>query len=91
MVPAMPSIDEMLMMDPRPASFIGLSDRADAEEHPGQVDVENPLPLGELVVLDETEVHDPGVVDEDVDPPNSAIAVATALSQSSGWVTSRCT
>ena len=54
------------MMEPVPASFMGFTDCPDAEEDAGQVDVEDPLPLGQRVVLDGPDVDDPGVVDQHV-------------------------
>ncbi len=67
MVPASPSMDEMLMIDPRPGGFHRRYDGANTEEDAGQVDVEDAMPLGEFVVLDDAHVDDAGVVDQDVD------------------------
>ena len=41
----------------------------DAEKHPGQVHVENRAPVVERIVLEQAEVHDPGVVHQDIQAP----------------------
>jgi hypothetical protein len=56
-------------VDDRPSSrFLhGLHHGTDAEKNARQVDVEDPLPLGELVVLQGSDVEDAGVVHQHVD------------------------
>ena len=56
------------MIDPWPASLHRRHHGPDAEEHTGEVDVEDAMPLRELVVLDGADVEDPGVVHQHVDP-----------------------
>jgi hypothetical protein len=45
----------------------GRRNGADAEEHSGEVDADDPIPFGEVSLVDRREADDAGVVDENVD------------------------
>ena len=62
--------------------------RGDAVQHALDVDVDHPVPLVDLEPLERRLRHQPGIVDDHVDPPKAATAASTNCLTWSRWVTS---